>query len=598
VREYTTPAVKELDPDTRLTDTVFTRAAQEPNAVMFRRLVDGAWRDVTCAEFHRDVMGVAKALIAAGINHGDRVALMSRTRYEWTVIDYAIWTIGGVTVPIFDTSSEEQVEWILRDSGSTLAFVENDEHAERVRAVSAQLLEPDRIVQIESDSFPAFVATGADVADSVVEERRAATGLDDLATLIYTSGTTGRPKGCELTQRNLAFDVMSVNSGPMKDIFTMEGRSTLLFLPLAHSLARIIQVGCVETKTVMGHFPSTGPDLLDALASFRPMFLLAVPRVFEKVYNKAEQKAIASGKGDIFRKAAETAIAYSKALDTGKVSLGLRLKRAVFSLLVYRKILAAVGGQAKYAVSGGSALGERLGHFFRGIGLTVLEGYGLTETSAPTTANAPDTNKIGTVGRPIPGTSIRIADDGEILVKGDNVMRGYWNNPKATKEAFTEDGWYRSGDIGELDEEGFLRITGRKKEIIVTAGGKNVAPAVIEDRIRSHAIVSQCMVVGDNRKFVAALITIDPEAFEFWKKQHNKTGTIAELVDDPDLRATVQKAVDDGNKAVSRAESVRKFAILPVDFSEAEGHMTASLKLKRHVIEKQFSAEIEALYAE
>src|SRR5690606_30367289 len=357
---------------------------------MFRRLVDGAWRDVTCAEFHRDVMGVAKALIAAGINHGDRVALMSRTRYEWTVIDYAIWTIGGVTVPIFDTSSEEQVEWILRDSGSTLAFVENDEHAERVRAVSAQLLEPDRIVQIESDSFPAFVATGADVADSVVEERRAATGLDDLATLIYTSGTTGRPKGCELTQRNLAFDVMSVNSGPMKDIFTMEGRSTLLFLPLAHSLARIIQVGCVETKTVMGHFPSTGPDLLDALASFRPMFLLAVPRVFEKVYNKAEQKAIASGKGDIFRKAAETAIAYSKALDTGKVSLGLRLKRAVFSLLVYRKILAAVGGQAKYAVSGGSALGERLGHFFRGIGLTVLEGYGLTETSAPTTANAPD----------------------------------------------------------------------------------------------------------------------------------------------------------------------------------------------------------------
>ncbi|MGV2386685.1 MAG UNVERIFIED_CONTAM: AMP-binding protein, partial [Thermobifida fusca] len=291
MREYTTPAVKELDPDTRLTDTVFTRAAQEPNAVMFRRLVDGAWRDVTCAEFPRDVMGVAKALIAAGINHGDRVALMSRTRYEWTVIDYAIWTIGGVTVPIFDTSSEEQVEWILRDSGSTLAFVENDEHAERVRAVSAQLLEPDRIVQIESDSFPAFVATGADVADSVVEERRAATGLDDLATLIYTSGTTGRPKGCELTQRNLAFDVMSVNSGPMKDVFTMEGRSTLLFLPLAHSLARIIQVGCVETKTVMGHFPSTGPDLLDALASFRPMFLLAVPRVFEKVYNKAEQKA-------------------------------------------------------------------------------------------------------------------------------------------------------------------------------------------------------------------------------------------------------------------------------------------------------------------
>src|SRR5690606_13068828 len=364
---------------------------------------------------------------------------------------------------------------------------------------------------------------------------------------------------------------------------------TLLFLPLAHSLARIIQIGCVETKTVMGHFPSTGPELLEALASFQPLFLLAVPRVFEKVYNKAEQKAVSEGKGAIFQKAAETAIAYSRALDTGKVGFGLRLRHFLFSKLVYRKILAAVGGRAKYAVSGGSALGERLGHFFRGIGLTIMEGYGLTETSAPTTANSPADNRIGTVGRPIPGTSVRIAEDGEVLTKGDNVMRGYWNNPEATKEAFTEDGWYRTGDLGALDDDGFLRITGRKKEIIVTAGGKNVAPAVIEDRIRGHAIVSQCMVVGDNRKFVSALITIDPEAFEFWKKQHGKTGTIAELVDDPDLRATVQKAVDDGNRAVSRAESVRKFAILPVDFTEAGGQMTASLKLKRHVIAKQFS---------
>jgi len=598
VREYTSPAVTELPPDARLTNTVFTRAAEEPDAVMFRRLEDGQWRDVTCAEFHRDVVRIAKGLIAAGIEHGDRVALMSRTRYEWTVIDYAIWTIGGVTVPIFDSSSEEQVHWILSDSGSKAAFVEHGDHAARVKAVADRLPDLGEVWQIEGDDLTRLAESGAEVADATVEERRLATSLDDLATLIYTSGTTGMPKGCELTQRNLAFDVMSVNSGPMREVFSTPGRSTLLFLPLAHSLARIIQVGCVETKTVMGHFPSTGPDLLDALASFQPRFLLAVPRVFEKVYNKAEQKAIASGRGKIFRAAADTAIAYSKALDSGRVGFGLRLRHALFRVLVYGKILAAVGGQATHAVSGGSALGERLGHFFRGIGLTVLEGYGLTETSAPTTANSPADNRIGTVGRPIPGTSIRIAEDGEVLVKGDHVMRGYWNNPKATEEAFTEDGWYRSGDLGSLDDDGFLRITGRKKEIIVTSGGKNVAPAVIEDRIRGHAIVSQCMVVGDNRKFVSALITIDPEAFEFWKQQNNKTGTIAELVDDPDLRALVQQAVDDGNRAVSRAESVRKFAILPVDFSEAGGQMTASLKLKRHVIAKQFSAEIEALYAE
>ncbi|MEY9213079.1 long-chain fatty acid--CoA ligase [Thermobifida halotolerans] len=598
MREYTSPAKGDLPPDTRLTNTVFARAAEEPEAVMFRRQENGQWRDVTCARFRDDVVDVAKALIAAGIEHGDRVALMSRTRYEWTVIDYAVWTVGGVTVPIYDSSSEEQVHWILSDSDSKAVFVETAEHAALVKAVAGDLPELGDVWQIEGGGLGELIGSGSGVDDSAVEERRTAVTLDDLATLIYTSGTTGRPKGCELTQRNLTFDVMSVNSGPMHQVFSLPDRSSLLFLPLAHSLARIIQVGCVETKTVMGHFPSTGPELIDALATFKPTFLLAVPRVFEKVYNKAEQKAVSEGKGKIFHAAAETAIAYSKALDSGKVGFGLRAKHALFNRLVYGKILAAVGGEAKYAVSGGSALGDRLGHFFRGIGLTILEGYGLTETSAPATANDPATNRIGTVGRPIPGTSIRIAEDGEVLVKGDNVMRGYWKNPEATKNAFTEDGWYRSGDIGELDDDGFLRITGRKKEIIVTAGGKNVAPAVIEDRIRGHAIVSQCMVVGDNRKFVAALVTIDPEAFEFWKKQHGKTGTVAELVDDPDLRAAVQEAVDDGNRAVSKAESVRKFAILPVDFTEAGGQMTASLKLKRHVIAKQFSAEIDALYAD
>nr|WP_218902348.1 long-chain fatty acid--CoA ligase [Streptomonospora nanhaiensis] len=583
--------------ESRLPDTLFTRAEKEPGAVALRRQEAGQWRDVTCARFRDDVVAIAKALIAAGVQHGDRVGLMSRTRYEWTTIDYAIWSVGGVTVPIYESSSEEQIAWILGDSQSRAVFVELPEHAERVEAVRGGLDGLAEVWQIEGPGFAAFLETGADVADTVVHERRRAGGADELATLIYTSGTTGRPKGCELTHRNLLFTILNTINGPLEEVFTIEGRSTLLFLPLAHSFARIIQVGCIESHTVMGHFPTTGPEVIDALGSFRPTFLLAMPRVFEKVYNKAEQRATSEGRGRIFRAAADTAIAYSRALDTGRVPLGLRLRHALFERLVYGKILAAVGGQARYAVSGGSALGDRLGHFFRGVGLTVLEGYGLTETSAPTCVNSPRRNKIGTVGPPLPGVSHRIAEDGEILVKGDHVMRGYWGNEKATAEAFDKEGWYLTGDLGALDEDGYLTITGRKKEIIVTAGGKNVAPAVIEDRLRGHAIISQCMVVGDNRNFVSALITIDEEAFEFWKGQHDKTGSIADLVDDPDLVATVQEAVDDANKAVSRAESIRKFAILPVDFTQEGGHMTPSLKVKRHVVAKQFSAEIEKIYA-
>ncbi|GLU46078.1 AMP-dependent synthetase/ligase [Nocardiopsis ansamitocini] len=597
MREYSRPPKVELSPDARLTGTVFARAAEEPSAVMFKRQESGQWHNVTVKEFHDDVVGIAKALIAAGIGHGDRVGLISRTRYEWTVIDYAVWSVGGVVVPIYESSSDEQLTWILGDSGSKAVFVETGEHTERVAALRSELPELAHTWQIEGGSLKELVATGTEIADSTLEERRTAGTPDDLATLIYTSGTTGRPKGCELSHRNLLFDIRNVIEGPLKPIFTMEGRATLLFLPLAHVFARLIQLGCVESKTVMGHFPSTGPELIDTLGVFKPTFLLAVPRVFEKVYNKAEQKATSEGRGRIFHAAADTAIAYSKALDAGKPGLGLRARHAVFSKLVYGKILAALGGEAKHAVSGGSALGDRLGHFFRGIGLTVLEGYGLTETSAPTSVNGPEENRIGSVGRALPGTAIRIDDDGEILAKGDHVMRRYWNNPTATAESFNEDGWYRTGDLGSLDEDGYLRITGRKKEIIVTAGGKNVAPAVIEDRIRGNVLVSQCMVVGDNRNFVSALITVDAEALEFWKKQNNKTGSIADLVDDADLRAAVQEAVNEGNKAVSTAESVRKFTILPVDFSEESGQMTASLKIKRHVIAKQFGDEIDRLYS-
>ncbi|GAA4890300.1 AMP-dependent synthetase/ligase [Streptomonospora salina] len=586
----------EVAAESRLPDTLFARADEEPDAVALRRQEAGQWRDVTCARFRDDVVAVAKALIAAGVEHGDRVGLMSRTRYEWTVIDYAIWSAGGVTVPIYESSSQEQISWILSDSGSRAVFAESAEHAARIEAVRADLPALEHIWQIDGPAWAEFQRTGAEVADSTVHERRTAGTADELATLIYTSGTTGRPKGCELTHRNLLFTILNVVHGPLHEVFSIEGRSTLLFLPLAHSFARIIQIGCVESRTVMGHFPSTGPEVIDALGTFRPTFLLAMPRVFEKVYNKAEQKAVSEGRGRIFRAASETAVAYSRALDTGRVPLSLRLRHALFERLVYGKILAAVGGQARYSVSGGSALGERLGHFFRGVGLTIIEGYGLTETSAPTGVNSPSKNRIGTVGPPLPGVSHRIADDGEILVKGDHVMRGYWRNEKATAEAFDEDGWYRTGDLGRLDEDGYLSITGRKKEIIVTAGGKNVAPAVLEDRLRSHALVSQCMVVGDNRNFVSALITIDPEAFEFWKQQNSKTGEIPAMVADPDLVAAVQEAVDDANTAVSRAESVRKFTILPVDFSEEGGQMTPSLKVKRHVVAKQFSDEIEGLY--
>ncbi len=598
MREYSSPAKVEISADARLTDTLVARATSEPNAVAARRQESGQWRDVTVAELHGDITAYAKALIDTGIEHGDRVALMSRTRYEWTIVDYALWSIGAVTVPIYETSSAEQIEWILSDSGAKAAFVETQAHAERLESVRDKTPELTTVWRFDGPEFAELRSAGGDVSDETLEKRRTAVKVDDLATLIYTSGTTGRPKGCELTHRNFLFIARGAIEGPAQQVMQgKENPSTLLFLPLAHVFARFVQVMVIEAKAILGHYPSTGPDLMEQFSVFRPTFLLAVPRVFEKVYTKAEQKASAEGKGKIFNAAAETAIAYSKALDSGRIPFGLKLRHALFGKLVYGKLLAALGGNADYAVSGGSALGARLGHFFRGIGFTIIEGYGLTESTAPTTVNSADFNKIGSVGRPLPGTTVRIDDDGEILLKGDHIMVGYWKNEKATKEAFTEDGFYRTGDLGSLDEDGFLSVTGRKKEIIVTAGGKNVAPAVLEDRIRAHPLVSQCMVVGDNRKFIAALITIDPESFVQWKEANNKTGEIADLTEDPDLNAAVQEAVDNANNAVSKAEGIKKFKILPSDFTEENGQMTASLKVKRHVVSKQWSEEIDDIYA-
>ena len=433
----------------------------------------------------------------------------------------------------------------------------------------------------------------------MIAERAAAAGAADLATVIYTSGTTGRPKGCELTHENLLADVRNAFLGPLTLVTEITDPGTLLFLPLAHVFARIIQVGCIEGGIVLGHCGDL-TALLPALAAFRPTFILAVPRVFEKVYNTAEQKAVSEKKGAIFGRAADAAIAYSRALDApGRLSFGLRAQHALFDRLVYGKLRAALGGRAQYAVSGGAALSERLCHFFRGIGVTVLEGYGLTETTAAATVNRPDRNKIGTVGQPLPGVGIKIADDGEILISGKNVFPGYWRNEAATKEAFAEDGWLATGDVGELDEEGFLKITGRKKEMIVTAGGKNVAPAVLEDRLRSHALISQCMVVGDGKPFIAALITLDPEALGPWKERHGKPAdaTVAALRDDPELVAEVQTAVDDANQAVSRAESIRKFRILDTDFTQEAGQLTVKLGIRRSVLLKDFAADIDALYS-
>ncbi len=607
MREFSMPALAHIPATANLADVVFRRAAEQPQAVVLRRPSGGSagsggpgdWTDVTASQFKDEVIAVAKGLVAAGIEPGDRVALMSHTRYEWTLIDYAIWTAGAITVPVYETSSAEQAEWILSDSGARACFVETASYADIVASFRDRLPGLSHMWRIEED-LGSLRATGADVGDEVVAERAAAAGAADLATVIYTSGTTGRPKGCELTHENLLSDVRNAFLGPLTVIAGAEDPGTLLFLPLAHVFARIIQVGCIEGGIVLGHCADL-TALLPALASFRPTFILAVPRVFEKVYNTAEQKAVSEKRGAIFGRAAGVAIAYSQALDapSGRPSFGLRAQHTLFDRLVYRKLRAALGGRAQYAVSGGAALSERLCHFFRGIGVTVLEGYGLTETTAAATVNRPDRNKIGTVGMPLPGVGIKIADDGEILISGKNVFPGYWGNEAATKEAFAGDGWFATGDVGELDEEGFLKITGRKKEMIVTAGGKNVAPAVLEDRLRSHALISQCMVVGDGKPFVAVLITLDPEALGPWKERHGKPAdaTIASLRDDPDLVADVQAAVDDANLAVSRAESIRKFRILDVDFTQEAGQLTVKLGIRRSVLLKDFAADIDALYS-
>ncbi len=593
MNEITNPAVIPAATTGNLTNLIAERAWFEPDRITMSRPLGDGWQPLTARQVEEEIRATAKGLVAAGIQIGDRVAIMARTRYEWTILDFAIWYAGGCVVPIYETSSAEQVDWILNDSGAVGLIVETPTHRELVNSV---LPSHTRYIWVMTEDVLAHLrTTGAGISDDEIDRRRNALLPETLATLIYTSGTTGRPKGVQLTHGNFLAECGNVVEAA-SDLFLKPGGSTLLFLPVAHVFGRMVQIGAIHAGLHLAHCSDPVGRLQPDLASFKPTFVLAVPRIFEKIYNGAEARADGAGKGKIFRKAADVAIAYSEAQDKRGFNPLLTLKHALFDKLVYSKIRLAMGGSVEAAISGGAPLGTRLGHFYRGAGITILEGYGLTETTAGATLNVTKNLRVGSVGRPIPGTSIKIADDGEVLIKGPIVMQGYWQNNAANQEVF--DGqWFRSGDLGKLDDEGFLYITGRKKELIVTAGGKNVAPAVLEDRLRAHPLVSQCMVVGDNQPFIASLITIDPDMLKGWIASNNKTGaTIDTLVNDPDLQAVIQTAVDEANKAVSKAESIRKFTILAKDFSIANGEMTAKLSLKRHVIAEHYAAEITALF--
>jgi long-chain acyl-CoA synthetase len=598
VREYTTPDTFTVADGATLTDALFANAARVPDKVIIRYKVGENFRGVTAKEFADRVERVAAGLVARGVRPGERVAIMSRTRFEWTVVDYAAWVSGAVSVPIYETSSAEQVEWILQDAGVVLAVVETARHADLVEQVLPGTPALRHVLVIDDGALDTLAAEGADVTAEELARQRDGVTADSLATIIYTSGTTGRPKGCELTHRALVFDAdASIKKFP--DLFAADGNA-LLFLPLAHVYARVLAICNIQGALDMAYVPDPSTLLAD-LPKVRPTFLLAVPRVFEKVHAGARNKAHTANwvKGMIFDMAENVAIAYSRSLDTGGPALDLKLRHALFDVLVYSRLRAALGGRIECAVSGGAPLGERLGHFFRGIGLTVLEGYGLTETSAVATANRVGAARIGTVGQPLPGVTVRIADDGEVLIRGPMLFRGYRNNDIATKEALDGDGFLHTGDIGTLDDGGYLRITGRKKELLVTAGGKNVAPAPLEHLVKAHPLVSQVMVVGDRRPFVAALVTLDPDALPGWKAAHGKPAgaRVDDLRTDPALLADIQTAVDAANQSVSKAESIREFVVLPNDFTVEGGELTPSLKVKRNVVMERYAKTIEKIYA-
>lgn len=618
MRQVSSPAVVSIPDDATLTDAVRRHARETPAAVLFRRRPitpaatskpptetspapaapaegDVAWAPVTAAEFERQVMALAAGFLAAGLRPGQRVGLLSRTRYEWTLTDYALWHVGLVTVPIYETSAPAQVSWILGDSGCTAVVVESGEHASTVGLVRDELPDLRHVWVIDHGALDELTAAGAAADPADLAQAHAGVTAASTASIVYTSGTTGRPKGCVLTHHNLLFGSRSAVAS-LPALFEHD-TSALLFLPLAHVLAREIQVATLEAAVPVGHCPNTY-TLQDDLATFHPTLLLAVPHVFEKLYAVAQQRAADQGKARVFAAASAAAIAGSTARDTGRLALPLRVKLAVFDLLVYRKLRAALGGNVRWVISGGAPLGLRLGHFFRGAGIPVLEGWGMTESTAAAAVNRPDKVRIGTVGPPLAGTSVGVGDDGELLIRGAHVFQRYWGHPEGTALAVDADGWLHSGDLGVIDDDGFVKVTGRKKEIIVTSGGKNVSPATLEDRLRGHPLVSQCMVVGDGRPHIGALITLDEEALQAWKRKVGKPSDadVASLQHDPDLVKELQAAVDEANRVVSRAESIRRFRVLGTDFTEAAGEVTPTLKLRRDVVLRTRADDIEALY--
>ena len=597
MQQFSIPAIVPFPTKGSLTDALVLHASHQPFTPAITRRDGAGWRDLTSAEFLEEVRAVAKGLHACGVKPGDRVGIMGRTSFEWTITDYAIWFAGGVAVPVYETSSAEQVEWILGDSGAVAVLVEGQHHLDIVNSVRSRLPELKHSWVFTNHALGELRSVGSNVSDADIEAVRASVAPQDLATIIYTSGTTGRPKGCMVTHGNFMFLVGNVIPS-VPEVFANRNTSTLLFLPLAHVFGRIIQIAMVETGLKLGFAPDV-KDLVADLGRVQPNFLLAVPRVFEKVFNSAQQKAASEGKEKIFNAAAAVAIAYSKGIEDGKLSLSVKLKHALFDKLVYGKLRAAMGGKVEWSVSGGAALGARLGHFFRGIGLTILEGYGLTETSSASTVNIPNFIRVGSVGRPLPGVTVLIADDGEVLIKGEHIFKGYWHNDAATAEAIDSQGWFHTGDVGQLDADGYLFITGRKKELLVTSGGKNVAPAVLEDRLRANWLVGQCMVVGDNKPFIGCLITVDPDSLKQWLKRHDRDAntTVTQLRHDAAFISEIQAAVDNANKAVSQAESIRKFVLVDADWSEENGQLTPSLKLRRNIVADQCAADIEAIYA-
>ncbi|MDJ1370382.1 AMP-dependent synthetase/ligase [Gulosibacter molinativorax] len=597
VREWITPAVAEPAPQLNVTDLLESRVERTPNRALFAVPEGEGWRDITAQQFTTDVRAIAKGFINAGVTPGTHIAFICSTSYEWTLVDFALWYAGAVMVPVYETNSSSQLDWILRDSSAQGLITQTHKLDARYTEIEGEKPELRWHWVLEDGALDQLIADGKSVSDEQLEAARSHANGDDVATLIYTAGTTGRPKGTVLTHSNFVELARNIEH-PLRDVVAWEGASTLMFVTLAHVFARLISVIGVAYGVRVGHQGDT-TQLVPALGSFKPTFLLAVPRVFEKVYNSALQKAASGGKEKIFMRAVKVGVAWSRATDEGKVPLGLKLQYKLFDKLVFSKLRETLGGNVRHAVSGSAPLGLFLGHFYRALGVQVLEGYGLTETTAPVSVNLPGAFKIGTVGPPLPGCGVRIAEDGEILTKGVNVFREYWHNPEATKDAFTEDGWFHTGDIGQLDHEGYITITGRKKDIIVTAGGKNVAPAMFEDQVRADGIVGECMVVGDGRPFVAAIVTLDPEMLPKWLELQglNPNMSLTEASKHPTVREHIQSLIDRANRSVSRAESIRKFEILDKPFTVEDGTLTPKLSLKRHVALERYADVIEGMYA-